>query len=153
MSKDILNKSLRNKTELIDQFDDDFLTSKDLALKPINSLFENVLILHIDENKNRNLSLKVKKESQKEIKTFMTKNSEKSQKSTSNTNKKYKKKKSFSESQLYSSNIIIVNYIDEDEENCSSSDPIEKEILKFNRLMSKLKEMKRKKKKTNKSNV
>lgn len=153
MSKDILNKSLRNKTELIDQFDDDFLTSKDLALKPINSLFENVLILDIDENKNRNLSLKVKKESQKEIKTFMTKNSEKSQKSTSNTNKKYKKKKSFSESQLYSSNIIIVNYIDEDEENCSSSDPIEKEILKFNRLMSKLKEMKRKKKKTNKSNV
>ena len=153
MSKDILNKSLRNKTELIDQFDDDFLTSKDLALKPINSLFENELILDIDENKNRNLSLKVKKESQKEIKTFMTKNSEKSQKSTSNTNKKYKKKKSFSESQLYSSNIIIVNYIDEDEENCSSSDPIEKEILKFNRLMSKLKEMKRKKKKTNKSNV
>lgn len=153
MSKDILNKSLRNKTELIDQFDDDFLTSKDLALKPINSLFENELILDIDENKNRNLSLKVKKESQKEIKTFMTKNSEKSQKSTSNTNKKYKKKKSFSESQLYSSNIIIVNYIDEDEENCSSSDPIEKEILKFNRLMSKLKETKRKKKKTNKSNV
>ena len=153
MSKDILNKSLRNKTELIDQFDDDFLTSKDLALKPINSLFENLLILDIDENKNRNLSLKVKKESQKEIKTFMTKNSEKSQKSTSNTNKKYKKKKSFSESQLYSSNIIIVNYIDEDEENCSSSDPIEKEILKFNRLMSKLKETKRKKKKTNKSNV
>ena len=153
MSKDILNKSLRNKTELIDQFDDDFLTSKDLALKPINFLFENELILDIDENKNRNLSLKVKKESQKEIKTFMTKNSEKSQKSTSNTNKKYKKKKSFSESQLYSSNIIIVNYIDEDEENCSSSDPIEKEILKFNRLMSKLKETKRKKKKTNKSNV
>ena len=153
MSKDILNKSLRNKTELIDQFDDNFLTSKDLALKPINSLFENELILDIDENKNRNLSLKVKKESQKEIKTFMTKNSEKSQKSTSNTNKKYKKKKSFSESQLYSSNIIIVNYIDEDEENCSSSDPIEKEILKFNRLMSKLKETKRKKKKTNKSNV
>ena len=43
---------MRNKTELIDQFDDDFLTSKDLALKPINSLFENVLILDIDENKN-----------------------------------------------------------------------------------------------------
>ncbi len=144
MSKnDIINKSAIQKSESINQFVDEFLTSKDKALEPIKFLFDN------DENidlgaKVRHLSIKAKKEK----KSDRSKKSKKSQKSTSNTNKKSARKKSLRDSQLYSSNIVIV-YNDEEEDEDSSTDPIEKEVEKLKKLMSKSRA--KKKKRTSKS--
>ena len=102
-----------------------------------------------DENidlgaKVRHLSIKAKKEK----KSDRSKKSKKSQKSTSNTNKKSARKKSLRDSQLYSSNIVIV-YNDEEEDEDSSTDPIEKEVEKLKKLMSKSRA--KKKKRTSKS--
>ena len=146
-SKNVLNSSWRKKIEFINHFDEDFLISKDKALQPILFFLENEEDdLNINRNKVRHLSLRVKKESEKEKGTERTKKSRKShksQKSTSNTNKKSARKKSIRDSHLYNSNIVIVH--DEEDDDCSSTDPIEKEVEKLNKLMSKSKGKKKKK--------
>ena len=159
-SKNVLNSSWRKKIEPINHFDEDFLISKDNALQPIKFFLENEEDdLNINQNKVRHLSLRVKKESYKEKekesekekgteRTKKSRKSHKSQKSTSNTNKKSARKKSIRDSQLYNSNIVIVH--DEENDDCSSTDPIEKEVEKLKKLMSKSKG--KKKKKITKSN-
>ena len=160
-SKNVLNSSWRKKIEPINHFDEDFLISKDKALQPIIFFLENEEDdLNINQNKVRHLSLRVKKESYKEKekesekekgtertkkskKSQKSQKSHKSQKSTSNTNKKSARKKSIRDSQLYNSNIVIVH--DEEDDDCSSTDPIEKEVEKLNKLMSKSKGKKKKK--------
>ena len=138
MSNDNINKSVVQKSESINKFVDEFLTSKDRALEPIKFLFENEEEMDLSP-KVRHLSIKVKKER----KTDISKKSKKYKDSTSNTNKKSARRKSLRESQLYSSNIVIVHHDDEDEEN-SSTDPIEKEVEKLQKLMSKSKGKKKK---------
>ena len=138
MSNDNINKSVVQKSESINKFVDEFLTSKDRALEPIKFLFENEEEMDLSP-KVRHLSIKVKKER----KTDISKKSKKSKDSTSNTNKKSARRKSLRESQLYSSNIVIVHHDEEDEEN-SSTDPIEKEVEKLQKLMSKSKGKKKK---------
>ena len=154
-SKNVLNSSWRKKIEFINHFDEDFLISKDKALQPILFFLENEEDdLNINRNKVRHLSLRVKKESYKEKekesekekgteRTKKSRKSHKSQKSTSNTNKKSARKKSIRDSHLYNSNIVIVH--DEEDDDCSSTDPIEKEVEKLNKLMSKSKGKKKKK--------
>ena len=154
-SKNVLNSSWRKKIEPINHFDEDFLISKDKALEPIIFFLENEEDdLNINRNKVRHLSLRVKKESYKEKekesekekgteRTKKSRKSHKSQKSTSNTNKKSARKKSIRDSQLYNSNIVIVH--DEKDDDCSSTDPIEKEVEKLKKLMSKSKGKKKKK--------
>ena len=137
-NNDMVNKSMVQKSESINKFVDEFLNSKDRALEPIKFLFENEEEMDLSP-KVRHLSIKVKKER----KTDLSKKSKKSKDSTSNTNKKSPRRKSLRESQLYSSNIVIVHHDEEDEEN-SSTDPIEKEVEKLQKLMSKSKGKKKK---------
>ena len=133
-----LNKSVIQKSESINKFVDEFLNSKDRALEPIKFLFDNEEEIDLSP-KVRHLSIKVKKDKR----TDGSKKSRKSKGSTSNTNKKSARRKSIRESQLYSSNIVIVHNDEEGEEN-SSTDPIEKEVEKLQKLMSKSKGKKKK---------
>ena len=133
-----LNKSVIQKSEYINKFVDEFLNSKDRALEPIKFLFDNEEEIDLSP-KVRHLSIKVKKDKR----TDGSKKSRKSKGSTSNTNKKSARRKSIRESQLYSSNIVIVHNDEEGEEN-SSTDPIEKEVEKLQKLMSKSKGKKKK---------
>ena len=137
-NKEILNKSVVQKSESINKFVDEFLNSKDRALEPIKFLFDNEEEIDLSP-KVRHLSIKVKKDKR----TDGSKKSRKSKGSTSNTNKKSARRKSIRESQLYSSNIVIVHNDEEGEEN-SSTDPIEKEVEKLQKLMSKSKGKKKK---------
>ena len=137
-NNDIINKNAVQKLGSINQFVNEFLTSKDKALEPIKFLFENDEDLDLSP-KVRHLSIKVKKERR----TDRSKKSKKSKGSTSNTNKKSVRRKSIRESQLYSSNIVIVHN-DEEEDEESSTDPIEKEVEKLQKLMSKSRTKKKK---------
>ena len=148
-ANDVLNTIWKFKLENVNIFDDDFLVSKDEALQPINIFFgsEDKEDLNNSQIKNKKLSLKITKENDEEKRSSKSK---RSQKSTSNTNKKSARKKSIRNSQLYSSNIIIIN--DEEDEDRSPTDPIGKEIEKIKKLMARSKKKKKKKnKKSSKS--
>ena len=148
-ANDVLNTIWKFKLEHVNIFDDDFLVSKDEALQPINIFFgsEDKEDLNNSQIKNKKLSLKITKENDEEKRSSKSK---RSQKSTSNTNKKSARKKSIRNSQLYSSNIIIIN--DEEDEDRSPTDPIGKEIEKIKKLMARSKKKKKKKnKKTSQS--
>ena len=148
-TNDVLNTIWKFKLEHVNIFDDDFLVSKDEALQPINIFFESKdkEDLNNSQIKNKKLSLKITKENDEEKRSSKSK---RSQKSTSNTNKKSARKKSIRNSQLYSSNIIIIN--DEEDEDRSPTDPIGKEIEKIKKLMARSKKKKKKKnKKSSKS--
>jgi hypothetical protein len=138
------------KKESKDNLDELFLQSKDIALQPLQMLFE-AEVKHERSKKTRHLSVKVNKSIEKDKKTSRTKKrkktqkSQKSQKSMSNTNKKSHRRKSGHDSQIYNSNIVIVH--DEEEESCG--DPIEKEVEKLKKLMAK--NRRKKKKGTSKS--
>ena len=143
-NNDIIDKSAIQKLGSINQFVNEFLTSKDKALEPIKFLFENDEDLDLSP-KVRHLSIKAKKDRKSDR---SSKKSKKSKNSTNNTNKKSARRKSARESQLYSSNIVIVHN-DEEEDEESSTDPIEKEVEKLQKLMSKSRT--KKKKRTSKS--
>ena len=143
-NNDIVDKSAIQKLGSINQFVNEFLTSKDKALEPIKFLFENDEDLDLSP-KVRHLSIKAKKDRKSDR---SSKKSKKSKNSTNNTNKKSARRKSARESQLYSSNIVIVHN-DEEENEESSTDPIEKEVEKLQKLMSKSRT--KKKKRTSKS--
>ena len=149
-SNDMLNSIWKVKIDYENIFDEDFLVSKDEALQPINIFFENEEDKINNQDKNKHLSLKIIKENEEGKRTERSKRSQKSQKSTSNTNKRSARKKSIRDSQLYDSNIIIVN--DDEEEDRSPTDPIVKEVEKFKKLMARSKKKKKKKnKKSSKS--
>ena len=143
-NNDIVDKSAIQKLGSINQFVNEFLSSKDKALEPIKFLFENDEDLDLSP-KVRHLSIKAKKDRKSDR---SSKKSKKSKNSTNNTNKKSARRKSARESQLYSSNIVIVHN-DEEENEESSTDPIEKEVEKLQKLMSKSRT--KKKKRTSKS--
>ena len=152
MSTKNLSFRMKNESEPVDQFDNNFLNSKDIALQPITYFFD---IECKDEipSKEKYLSLKSKKtkNGKKSDRSKSSQLSQQSQKSTSKTNKK-SRKKSIHDSQLQSSNIVIVHNNDEDDD-CSSTDPIEKELEKLQKFISKSKEKKKKKsKKSNRAN-
>ena len=162
MSKKSLIQKTRKKKEPINIFDDKFLKSKDIALQPITIFFEISSELEEIPSKTRYLSLehiptiekgkisdrskksgksrKSKRSSQKSEKSEKSEKS-KSQKSTNVTNKKNNKRKSYKDSEKYNSNVVIVHHDDD----CSSTDPIEKEVAKLKRLLSKSKEKKKRK--------
>ena len=148
-TNDILNSIWKVKIDYENIFDEDFLVSKDEALQPINIFFENEEDKINNQDKNNHLSLKIIKENEEGKSTERSKRSQKSQKSTSITNKRSARKKSIRDSQLYNSNIIIVN---DGEEDRSPTDPILKEVEKFKKLMARSKKKKKKKnKKSSKS--
>ena len=149
MSKHSNSMNKINKAEPKDYFDNDFLASKDLALQPINCFSNIDCDLEEISTKARHLSLKGKKELKKDKNSFRSNKSKKSknsQKSTSNTNQKQEKKRSNKEAQIYNSNIVIVQLEDENE-NVSYKDPIEEEIEKLKKFISKSSDTKEKEEK------
>ena len=150
MSKKSQNINIENIKDPINLFSE-FLNSKDLALQPISFLSESDCDLKDSTSKTKHLSLnhknnyEKKKSSGRSKKSNKTEKSEKlsqksftSQKSTSNTNKN--RKKSIKESNLYSSNIVIIH-----DDDCSSTDPIEREVEKLKKLIAKRERKKEKK--------
>ena len=127
MSSISLNAALKYKNEPINIFDNNFLNEKDLALQPMNFIIDAENFLINDNINNKNLSL--------------------------NTNiKERPKKKSLKESDLYDSNIIIVQEQSDDDESIPTSyNQIEKEVEKINKIiLHKLKKNKRKSSKSKK---
>ena len=127
MSSISLNAALKYKNEPINIFDDNFLNEKDLALQPMNFIIDAENFLINDNINNKNLLL--------------------------NTNiKERPKKKSLKESDLYDSNIIIVQEQSDDDESIPTSyNQIEKEVEKINKIiLHKLKKNKRKSSKSKK---
>ena len=128
----------KNKINIINAFDEAFLNEKDIALQSISFIFQD-----IEENGKRkstssrnNLSLKNKKE-EKERTSQKTKETSKLKKIVS------PKRKSLNNSDLYSSNIVIVT------DNGSadySYNIIEKEVEKLRKMMTKSRSKKCKKK-------
>ena len=136
----------KNKINIINAFDETFLNEKDIALQSISSIFQD-----IEENGKRkstssrnNLSLKNKKEEkeEKERTSLKTKETSKLKKIVS------PKRKSLNNSDLYSSNIVIIT-------DCGSADSshniIEKEVEKLRKMMTKSRSKKSKKKSVKKA--
>ena len=112
MSTMSLKTACMFKIEPSNIFDDNFLKEKDSALQPINFLLEAENLLNSENDKNRlnskNLSLQIKE--------------------------KYKRK-SLKESDLYDSNIIIVQELADEDSASSSSNKLQKEIKKLNKML------------------
>jgi hypothetical protein len=128
----------KNKINIINAFDEAFLNEKDIALQSISFIFQD-----IEENGKRkstssrnNLPLKNKKE-EKERTSQKTKETSKLKKIVS------PKRKSLNNSDLYSSNIVIVT---DNGSADSSYNIIEKEVEKLRKMMTKSRSKKCKKK-------
>ena len=138
MSSFPLKCSWKYKMKLINIFDEDFLKEKDLALQPID------LNIQLDNSFNKNNLTK------KDISTndsIQLKNEGKERKTLKLPNNlEVPKKKSLKSSDLYSSNIVIIQSMTEDGSVCSSINKIEREIKKINRMISRSRTKKPKKK-------
>ena len=138
MSSFPLKCSWKYKMKLINIFDENFLKEKDLALQPID------LNIQLDNSFNKNNLTK------KDISTndsIQLKNEGKERKTLKLPNNlEVPKKKSLKSSDLYSSNIVIIQSMTEDGSVCSSINKIEREIKKINRMISRSRTKKPKKK-------
>ena len=111
----IVNPSWKNKIELNNVFDETFLNEKDLALQPLEFIFEEENNINNDSINNINYSLR---ESSNE--------------------------KSPRDSNLYDSNIIIIQTPEDDFSEPTSFNQIEKEIEKINQMIKREKKKKKK---------
>ena len=114
MSSTSMNTAWKFKIEPKNIFDDVFLNEKDFALQPINFLLEAENLLNSENNVNKlnnnNLSLQIKDKN---------------------------KRKSLKESDLYDSNIIIVQELEDEDTASSSSNQLQKEIKKLTKMLRK----------------
>ena len=114
MSYSSLKTAWKFKIEPKNIFDDVFLNEKDFALQPINFLLEAENLLNSENNinklNNNNLSLQIKDKN---------------------------KRKSLKESDLYDSNIIIVQELEDEDTASSSSNQLQKEIKKLTKMLRK----------------
>lgn len=157
-----LNSAWKNKMELIDIFDEKFLNEKNIALQPIsfnldidnNNTTTNNNNLTTDNNSTTSNKIELKesqnskkKKNKNDEKADSLPKSQKSPKSPkSKQRKKELKKPSLSNSELYSSNIVIVQSLGDGASNCSSVDPIEKEVEKIKKMMTRSRSKKYKRK-------
>ena len=120
MSSTRLKTAWKEKVEPSNCFDEHFLNEKDLALQPISSFFE-------AENDilQNNISL-------------------------NKINEGHIKKKSLKASDLYDSNIVIVQTVSENESELTAFNQIEKEVEKINKII--LNKKMKKKSKSKKKN-
>lgn len=138
MSSFPLKCSWKYKMKLINIFDEDFLKEKDLALQPID------LNIQLDNSFNKN---NLTKKDISTIDSIQLKNEGKERKTLKLPNNlEVPKKKSLKSSDLYSSNIVIIQSMTEDGSVCSSINKIEREIKKINRMISRSRTKKPKKK-------
>jgi len=153
MSSITLKSAWKYKIDLINIFDEKFLNEKDIALQPINFILEiNDNIIEEKSNKknnstNNNVSIKKTKETKDE-----KDKSSKAKKSKKSKNKETPRKKSIkNSSDLYSSNIVIINSMTEDGSECSCINKLEREVEKLKRMMSRGRSKKNNKKSSKKS--
>ena len=108
------------KIEPTNFFDDNFLNEKDFALQPINFWLEGPNLLNT-ENEIKRLNKK-KLSCQKEDKS---------------------KRISLKESDLYDSNIVIVQEISDEDSDSSSSNQLQKQIKRLNKILNRKKKGKK----------
>ena len=118
-----LNTAWKEKVEPNNFFDDKFLNEKDKALQPLSELFEasNDLPSNTDKTPLKKIS------------------------------EEKNKKKSLKESDLYDSNIVIIQTVSENDSELTAMNQIEKEVEKINKIILKKKLKKSKKKSKSKS--
>ena len=117
-----IKSAWKKKIELNDIFDDTFLSEKDMALQPLEFIFEEENIINEDNHiNNMNSSFK--------------------DNSSENNSKE-------DDLNLYDSNIIIISSTSDDSNKQTSFNQIEKQIEKINQM---LENKKRRKKKINKN--
>jgi hypothetical protein len=138
----------RNKINIINVFDEKFIEEKDIALQPISFIFEEV------SNINKEEKLKGKNSTSNDLQTKNKKlekdrNSQKTKETSKLKKIESPKRKSINNSDLYSSNIVIVT---DNGSRDSSFNMIEKEVEKLNKLMSKSRS-KKNKKRSNKKDI
>ena len=112
-SKSLLKSAWKEKIEPNNIFDEKFLNEKDLALQPIEFLFET----EKEGLSNKNINKKIL--------------------SLDNKKEKKKTRKSLKESDLYDSNIVIVQTASDYDSEENTINQFEKEIEKINKLISK----------------
>ena len=116
MSSNILKSAWKEKIDINNCFDDNFLSEKDKALQPLEFLFEsqNDIILN-----DKNLLNKINEENPR--------------------------KKSLKESDLYDSNIVIIQTLSENESELTTFNQIEKQVEEINKIIlnKKLKKLKK----------
>ncbi len=134
MSSITLKSAWKYKIDLINIFDEKFLNEKDIALQPINFILEindDIIQENLKKNNSINNKLSIKKSKEEKDKSSKAKKSKKSK------NKETPRRKSIkNSSDLYSSNIVIVNSMTEDGSECSSINKLEREVEKLKRMMS-----------------
>jgi hypothetical protein len=134
MSMIALKSAWKYKIDLINIFDEKFLNEKDIALQPINFILEindNIIQENVKTKNDSNNNLSIKKSKEEKDKSPKVKKSKKSKSKDTSRKKSIK-----NTSDLYSSNIVIVNSMTEDGSECSSINKIEREVAKLKRLMS-----------------
>ena len=123
MSSNILKSAWKEKIDINNCFDDNFLSEKDKALQPLEFLFEsqNDIILN-----DKNLLNKINEENPR--------------------------KKSLKESDLYDSNIVIIQTLSENESELTTFNRIEKQVEEINKIIlnKKLKKLKKQSSKSKK---
>jgi hypothetical protein len=152
MSSSILNSAWKYKIEIINVFDEKFLNDKDIALQPISFISDNNNDNINGENNNikdnaNSINSNMEKKPSKNL-SVKYKKDDKSSKSKSKSKKKDIKRKSLNNSDLYSSNIVIIQSRTDDDSNGSSLDPIEKEVEKIKKMMTRSRSKKFRKKKS-----
>ena len=128
MLSNTFKSSWKKKIEPINCFDNNFLNEKNKALEPLQFLLDSEDILSEKNLYNNKLTLKNEK------------------------NKGREKKKSLKESDLYDSNIVIIESVSEDESEPTTFNQIEKQVKKINKLIKKSKKLRRKSTKIQKCN-
>ena len=128
MLSNTFKSSWKKKIEPINCFDNNFLNEKDKALEPLQFLLDSEDILSEKNINNNKLTIKNEK------------------------NKGRGKKKSLKESDLYDSNIVIIESVSEDESEPTTFNQIEKQVKKINKLIKKSKKLRRKSTKIQKCN-
>ena len=112
-SKSLLKSAWKEKIEPNNIFDEKFLNEKDLALQPIEFLFET----EKEGLSNKKINKKIL--------------------SLDNKKEKKKTRKSLKESDLYDSNIVIVQTASDYDSEENTINQFEKEIEKINKLITK----------------
>ena len=115
MLSNTFKSSWKKKIEPINCFDNNFLNEKNKALEPLQFLLDSEEILSKKKINNNKFSLKNEK------------------------NKGKQKRKSLTESDLYDSNIIIIENVSNDESDPTTFNQIEKQVKKINKIIKKSK--------------
>ena len=138
-----LKCSWRYKINITNVFDANFVKEKDNALQPISFIFNESNDLNKQVNSKEKSTTSMNNLSINNKKVEKDKNSQKTKETSKLKKIESPKRKSINNSDLYSSNIVIIT--DKGSKD-SSFDIIEKEVEKLNKMMTKSRSKKKQKK-------